>query len=103
MDYDDVVITILDTNKHLRRVHIKGYIGFEYNGLWDEMIILSMRVKQSDNYAQAAWQSIQDRFSGAPPLSGSPARNAATNWLTLEIEFSDGAVLRCAGASILEE
>jgi hypothetical protein len=102
LDYDTVVVTVRDSGLE-KRVRAEGYIGFEYNGAWDELVIDHAEVVLEDAFAVAAWRSIEERYSGSPPLTGSPARNSAAGWQTLTLTFSDGSVMRCACAAIVEE
>src|SRR5215467_10949750 len=95
LGYDTVLVTVRDSGLE-RRVRAEGYIGFEYNGAWDELVIDHAEVVFGDAFATAAWRSIQERYSGSPPSTGSPARNEAAGWQTLTLTFSDGTVMRCA-------
>ena len=103
LSYDRIVIAVRESTGQTRRVRAEGYIHFEYNGAWDELAIASARISEQHEFARSAWESIRARYTGAPPTTGSPARNTATTWRTLEIAFSDGAVMRCAAACFVEE
>ena len=103
LSYDLIVISIRDSTGHVRRVRAEGYIGFEFYGAWDEVGIATSRVSEHDDFARTIWESIRAKYSGSPPVTGSPARDSAATWQTLEIKFSDGAVMRCAAAYFREE
>jgi hypothetical protein len=103
LSYDLIVISIRDSTGHIRRVRGEGYIGFEFDGAWDEVGIVAARLSEHDDFARTIWESIRAKYAGSPPATGSPARNSAATWQTLEIEFSDGAVMRCAAAYFREE
>jgi hypothetical protein len=102
LGYDLLVISIRDSGGRVRRLHAEGYIAFSYTGTWDEMIITTARITEDSDFARSVWQSIQDRYRGSPPSTGSPTRNSATVWRTLDIEFADGTVMRCVASNFLE-
>jgi len=99
LSYDVVTLTVQDAQGHTRHIHCEGYIKFEYDGAWDEIVISSGHVSTNDPYAQSAWDSIRARWPSSPPNTGSSARNAATIWHTLDVTFSDRSSLRCVAAT----
>jgi hypothetical protein len=102
LDYDSVVLTVKDSGS-VRRIRADGYIGFEYSGVWDEMVIERAEVLTNDEFVTRTLESIRDRYSGPPPSTGSPTRNTAIEWQTLVVTFADGSILRCACANLVEE
>lgn len=95
LSYDEIVIHVLETSGTKRTIRCCGFIGVEYFGIWDEIVIESAQLRETDEFIKRCQESISARIGDPAPDSGSIDRNARQP-LALTLKMSDGCVLNIA-------
>ena len=98
LDDDSVPITVTESIGACKVLTCEGYIGFEFLGLWDEMVISEASVTDQDPLGVHCIDDIKQRLGNAARTdTGSPERNSR-KWSLLRIEFSDGLEMKVVAA-----
>jgi hypothetical protein len=95
VDYEDVSLTIRESNGQVRRIICEGYIGYEALGVWDEIIVMETRLNTVGPLLTQCIKELERRHSASRGPSGSGARNGGTA-MELTVVLSDGCEVRVA-------
>ncbi len=96
MDYDDVRVTVEQSNGRRAAVIGRGYIGAEVVGLWDEAIVKSANIAAEHPFRRRCERALAEQNRKDRRPSGSMIRNLDDKHV-LEIELIDGCrILLCA-------
>ncbi len=106
IDYDSIRIFVSrpESNATMQVVNCEGYIGYKTIGVWDEMIINSIKLEKGHPFIKECWEGIWSKYKGNPPITGNPARNAR-EWQLLKITLIDNVELLivCGEVSVYDE
>jgi hypothetical protein len=95
VDYDGVRLELLESNGRKRTFSCMGYIGYEFVGFWDEVVIETATYRSDDEFLERCLRALHGRLGQAFPDSGSPDRNARS-FGVLTLGFADGGALKIA-------
>jgi hypothetical protein len=96
--YDALEIDLRDGTGSVMRVSCHGYIGHEFIGFWDELVIERASVSGGGLFVERCLDSIRRRLGSDPSRSGSEARTKA-EVLQITVTFIDGCELHVAASS----
>lgn len=102
MDFDAVVLAVTDYNGIPWMVRAEGYIGFCFEGIWDEMIIERAEISEHHPVIQKYSESIARRLGPAWVDSRNATRNTR-RWQALVVHFINGARLEIVAAAFTVE
>ena len=97
IDYDTVVFEVVESTGRRVQLTCRGYIGFQWLAVWDEMVIDRATFVRRHELLDSCIRDIHRRFPATIPRSGSPARNK-NDFRVLEILLDDGATILVAAA-----
>ena len=98
VDYEVVILHIVDSRGARWRVVCGGYIGVEIAGFWDESIIDLADLLEDDPFMGRCLANLEARLGRERNESGSPARNAG-RWRTLLVGLIDRMPIRIVANS----
>lgn len=89
IDYDNFVIKINQSNGLQKEIICQGYICYENQSFWDEIIIESAELKDEDPFLSEAIASLKNKLGKNFSNSGNDLRNKK-DWKLLNIVLIDG-------------
>lgn len=95
IDYANFILNIRESTGRACRIVCKGYIGYEMNGFWDEIVIAKACLDSEGEFFTRCLESLDTRLGSNRPDSGSEVRNSGIG-MQLTIVLSDGCELRVA-------
>lgn len=100
LQFDAVTLTILDDKNSTYNLECLNHIGMNFTGLWDDLIIRSIRVEKGGSFLEKCIESIKGNY-GDRPIKGGGVKSLDDDWFQLNVVFIDGVVLSVACNSFI--
>lgn len=99
INYDRVIISLLDDIEDTLIISCSDYIGFSFVGHWDESVIEEIKVDAYGNLINESLHVIKMLYSKNPPPGGGVKR-IDDIWYQVNIKLIDGNIIKVACKNI---
>lgn len=102
INYDRVMITLLNDIESTLTISCSDYIGFSFVGHWDESVIEEIKVQTYGNLIDESLHVVKMLYS-KKPLSGGGIKKIDDIWYQVNIKLIDGNIIKVACKNIQVE
>lgn len=102
INYDRVIISLLDDIEATLTISCSDYIGFSFVGHWDESVIEEIKVETYGNLIDESLHVVKMLYS-KNPLPGGGIKKIDDIWYQVNIKLIDGNIIKVACKNIQVE
>lgn len=92
IDYENLVVSLIDASDNLIKIMCKGFIGIHYLGQWDENVVKDINIGNESDILEQTLQII--KVNNGTSYKGGGLRNLNHQWLELQIQLIDGVEIK---------